>query len=91
MSGDEEGIYGAIGNTNKEGAVYSLKALSEGMDKFNVVLKGVANKYQIELIDLDHALPKDISAFYDYCHYNRSGMRQVAEIVKDSLNMAFLR
>lgn len=60
---------------------YSVRALKEGMDKFNQTLWDVCSEKKLECIDLDRQLPKDTTIFYDDCHFNENGSEEVAEIL----------
>ena len=62
-------------------AYYSVKALGEGMSRYNDALISVCRARGVECIDLAGRLPKDTSIFYDDCHFNENGANEVAEIV----------
>ncbi|GAB5528398.1 MAG: hypothetical protein Roseis3KO_01750 [Roseivirga sp.] len=67
------------------GQSFTIEALARGMDQFNEVTRKVARDYKLVLIDLAANLPQDSTAFYDYCHFNKSGARLVAQLVSEQL------
>lgn len=83
---DDMEVYGATHFRTSEGHAYSITSLEKGVNKFNDVLLDVGAKEEIEVIDLAAVLPKDTTVFYDFCHYNRNGMKEVAKILYDSLS-----
>jgi len=62
-------------------AYYSPGALARGMRAYNETLLDVCRRRRIECVDLASDLPKDVSVFYDDCHFNENGARKVAEAV----------
>jgi len=86
LVGDLE-VYGATHFRTEEGYAYSISSLENGVNRFNQVLQDVAQQEGIEVIDLASVLPKDTTVFYDYCHYNRNGMKEIVTILYDSLNV----
>ncbi len=60
---------------------YSVKALAEGMARYNQVTLDVCWARRVECIDLATMLPKDLTVFYDDVHFNDGGSERVAEIV----------
>lgn len=84
MSEQEEKLlwFGWVGNPGEEKAdYYSTEVLSEGMLRYNEVLKSVCKKRNIDCIDLAGILPRDITVFYDDCHFNESGAEQLADVI----------
>ncbi len=71
----------AIVSTYSRDGAYAIDVLAEMMGRFNVVMRGVCRAEDVPCIDLDAALPKDDTVFYDDCHFNRAGCRRVAEIL----------
>jgi hypothetical protein len=80
-------IKGRVAHPRSEGGIeyYSVKALAEGMARYNQVTLDVCRTRGMECIDLAAKLPKDLSVFYDDEHFNDRGARMVAEIVSDHL------
>ncbi len=64
---------------------YTVRALSEGMERYNSALLQVCKKRQVECIDLAALLPKDMTTFYDDEHFNETGAARVAEILAEYL------
>jgi lysophospholipase L1-like esterase len=64
---------------------YSVKALAEGMARYNQVTLDVCRARRVEWIDLAAMLPKDLTVFYDDVHFNDGGSERVAEIVSGHL------
>ena len=64
---------------------YSIDALAEGMKLYNDTLRRVCRENAVECVDLDVLLPKDLTMFYDDCHFNDSGCRRVAAVVAGHL------
>ena len=73
--------FGWVGNvvTGEPKAYYSVEALKKGMDSMNEILRDVCRKRSVECIDLVPKLPQDTSVFYDDCHLNENGSRQIAK------------
>ncbi len=63
-----------------EGA-YPVEVLADMMGRFNQVTREVCADQQTPLVDLATLLPKDDTVFYDDCHFNIEGCRQVAALV----------
>jgi lysophospholipase L1-like esterase len=57
----------------------------ELMKLYNQVLKQVAAKNQVLLIDLAAEMPKSSSCFYDTAHFTNEGCRLVAQIIEPQL------
>lgn len=68
------------------GSYYTVRVLSYLMDQFNSALLEVCEKRQVECVDLARLLPKDLSVFYDDCHFNENGSDKVARIVASYLS-----
>jgi lysophospholipase L1-like esterase len=64
---------------------YSIEALAEGMKLYNDTLRRVCRENEVECVDLDVLLPKDLTMFFDDCHFNDSGCRNVAAAIADYL------
>jgi lysophospholipase L1-like esterase len=80
-------IKGRVAHPRSEGSneYYPVKALAEGMARYNHVTLDVCRTRGVECIDLAAKLPKELSVFYDDEHFNDRGSRMVAEIVSDYL------
>jgi len=60
-------------------AYYSTADLAEGMQRYNSVLLSVCRDRNLDCVDLAAQLPADTTVFYDDCHFNESGARQIAK------------
>lgn len=63
-----------------EGA-HTPEVLANVLAAFNAALREVAREEQADCIDLDAALAKDTTVFYDDCHFNLAGSAQVADLL----------
>ncbi|MBI5480833.1 MAG: hypothetical protein HY906_18385 [Deltaproteobacteria bacterium] len=70
-----------FGWTLQGGEYYATAALADGMARYNAVLLDVCRVRDVECVDLAARLQRDTSVFYDDCHFNESGARQVAAIL----------
>lgn len=79
--------FGGIGKFQTEEGCeyYSVKALHDGMEKYNNTLLTICKLRNVECIDLASLLPKDTSIFYDDCHFNENGSRKTSEILAQYL------
>lgn len=66
-------------------AFFSVRALAEGMARYNEVLLGVCRARGVECIDLARQLPREGAYFWDDAHYTVEGSQRVAQIVSDYL------
>ncbi len=51
------------------------------IDRYNEALMAICSERHLECYDLASAIPRDTSAFFDDCHFNRAGARTVALLV----------
>lgn len=74
---------GGVGNFRfeKKCEYYSTEALKDGMDLYNQKLREVCKAESVTCIDLAGVIEKDMSLFYDGCHFNQRGAARVAEEV----------
>ena len=76
---------GGVGNFREaiESEFYSVEALATGMQMYNEKLKEVCRWREVECFDLASCLPapQDTTIFYDHCHFNENGAREVADAV----------
>lgn len=81
---------GGVGNFRFEKGCdyYSTPALRAGMDLYNNTLREVCRAETVDCIDLAALLSKDLSLFYDDCHFNQQGAEQVAETLAGVMNRA---
>ena len=64
---------------------YAPGALAEGMDRYNAVVREVAEAEGVEFLAVDPVVPKDGTAYYDDVHYTEEGSRVVAAHVAEYL------
>jgi lysophospholipase L1-like esterase len=69
---------------------YTVEALADGMARYNSVLLEVCAARGIGCADLAAALPRDPSVFYDDCHLNEGGARQVAGLLAEHFRQSGL-
>ncbi|HIJ77969.1 MAG: SGNH/GDSL hydrolase family protein [Desulfobulbaceae bacterium] len=62
---------------------YSSEVLGVIIDRYNDALLELCKENGVPVIDLARMLPKDISVFYDDCHFNISGSKKVADVLSD--------
>lgn len=55
------------------------------MELYNQVMRDLAAREGIELVDLAAMLPKTTEVFYDDCHFNDSGARMVAAALAEQV------
>jgi lysophospholipase L1-like esterase len=86
-------ITGRVAHPRHEGRTeyYSVKALAEGMARYNRVTLDVCRARNVECIDLAGKLPKDLTVFYDDEHFNDHGSQMVAQVVSEQLLATWLR
>ncbi len=80
--------FGRVGrsSTVPEEVFYTARALAEGMRLHNEVLLDLCRRRQLACVDLDAALPRDTTVFYDDVHFNEAGNRRVATTVAEALS-----
>ena len=59
---------------------YAAAALAEGMNRYNERLLQVCRDERLECVDLEKAIPKHLSMFYDDAHFTEAGSQKVAEV-----------
>ena len=69
---------------------YTVEALADGMARYNAVLLEVCAARGLDCADLAAALPRDPSVFYDDCHLNEGGARQVAGLLAEHFRQSGL-
>ncbi len=66
-----------------ENRAYTTETLERIINIYNAITIDVCKKEGIPYIDLSLLLSKDISTFYDDCHFNISGCEKIAKILAD--------
>jgi lysophospholipase L1-like esterase len=64
---------------------YTPGTMGRMLGAFNRVLLEVAQSEGVPALDLAATLPQDTTVFYDDCHFNVSGCRRVAALIRDEL------
>jgi lysophospholipase L1-like esterase len=76
---------GGVGNFKEEieSEFYSVEALATAMQIYNEKLQEVCRLREVECFDLASRLatPQDTTIFYDDCHFNENGAKEVADAV----------
>jgi lysophospholipase L1-like esterase len=60
---------------------YSPSALRLGLTSFNLSTLDICNKNRVKIIDIDSALSLHHEYFYDDCHFNERGARELGLII----------
>lgn len=84
LTSEEAGLLW-FGYTEDKKKYYSIGALIEGLNKFNLRLRQVCKKRNVECIDLEGLIPSNTGFFYDDVHFNEDGCRRVAGIISEYL------
>ncbi len=89
MNAYEKGLLwmGGIGNFQSEPGhpYYSSFALRKGLALYNQKLVEVCSMRNVKLVDIESALPRDTSAFYDDCHLNENGAKILGEYLSGAM------
>lgn len=64
---------------------YSVRALADGMVRYNETLLGVCRERGVECIDVASQLPRDGAMFWDDAHFTVEGSHRLAQLVSDYL------
>lgn len=64
---------------------YNPKDLAASLNGMNMILKNIAEKEGISLLDLEQAIPKNTEYFFDDCHFNKKGVLTSAEIIAEKI------
>lgn len=64
---------------------YSVEAMQQAMQAYNLTLIRSCELHRAECIDLAMRMPKDTGAFYDDVHLNEKGARAVARVLSEYL------
>lgn len=74
-----------MGYLEESGINLSNGFLLREMNRFNNAVRELARKHNVELIDLEREIPKDLDHFYDDVHFTPKGSRKAAEVIASSL------
>ena len=68
---------------------FTPRALESGMGRFNERLMSVCEEEGVLYLDLASKMPKTTASFYDDCHFNENGAKEVANLLYDFLKINF--
>jgi len=68
----------------EDGSYLSVSSLRGLMDRYNAVLRGTCAAEGVECIDLS-SMDGRVEWFYDDCHFNEAGAREVARLISERL------
>ncbi len=54
--------------------------------KYNYIMKDVAKRYDVEIIDAGQVLDEKPSNYIDACHFDQDGHRRIAELLYEHLD-----
>ena len=70
---------------NNNSLQFSKEELIMIHDRMNIILKQVAFKYRVKIIDVDQYVSNQPHLFYDYILINKKGSQKIAKITSDSI------
>ncbi|MCY2988522.1 MAG: SGNH/GDSL hydrolase family protein [Planctomycetota bacterium] len=76
--------FGWFGRMGSEQRYLSVARLQEGMQRYNEVLRVTCEELDVSCIDL-RSMNGQAAFFYDDCHFNEAGAREVAALVARTL------
>jgi len=78
--------FGGVGEGSGRKGFTTIADLERAMARYNAALLEVCRQQGLECFDLAPAIPKDVSAFFDDCHFNENGARLVGKVLADYLS-----
>lgn len=60
---------------------YREEILDEALEKYNDVMRRLADEHDVALVDFAELIPKSSKFFYDHCHFNVEGAKTAGEII----------
>lgn len=60
---------------------YPSDKLALALNDLNQILINIAAEEELEILDLEKAIPKSTSYFYDDCHFNKGGVDTAAQLM----------
>ncbi len=66
---------------------YNPKDLAASINKMNLILKYLAEKEEIPVLDLEQLIPKSTEYYYDDCHFNKQGVLTSSEIIANYIQL----
>lgn len=64
---------------------YNAHDLAASLNGMNLILKNIAGKEEISVLDLDQLIPKSIDYYYDDCHFNKQGISASSELISKQI------
>jgi lysophospholipase L1-like esterase len=80
-----------LGGRLADGQYVANAARAKGMELYNQVMRDLAVREGIELVDLAATLPKTTEVFYDDCHFNDNGAKMVAAALAEQVKTRTLK
>lgn len=71
--------FGNVGTKTPPDGYVRTADLARGMDTYNRELLDLCRARGLECFDLASVVPRDVTAFYDDCHFNEGGARIVSD------------
>ncbi|KYG80160.1 hypothetical protein MB14_16595 [Roseivirga ehrenbergii] len=83
---------GSYDRSNPDSLLYfTPRVLDTGIGRFNESLMRVCKEEGVLYLDLDSKMPKTTASFYDDCHFNENGAKQVADLLYKFLGDSYLQ
>jgi lysophospholipase L1-like esterase len=82
---------GSYDRSNPDSLLYfTPRALESGIGAFNDTLMRICKEEGVLYLDLALNMPKTTASFYDDCHFNENGAKQVADLLHDLLKDSYI-
>ncbi|MGK0489083.1 MAG: lysophospholipase L1-like esterase [Candidatus Endobugula sp.] len=82
---------GSYDRSNPDSLLYfTPRALESGIGAFNDTLMRICKEEGVLYLDLALNMPKTTASFYDDCHFNENGAKQVADLLHDFLKDSYI-
>ena len=86
-------VYGMEGRTDEAAKVLTVTptwSLHGGSPvyldtDYNMLMKDVAAKHAVEVVDAGRVLDEHLSDYVDFCHFNGNGHKRIAHLLRDHL------
>lgn len=70
---------------NGDNGFMDIESSMKAMEKFNMVTKKIADEKNINFIDLDKLIPRNLENFYDDCHYTFKGSQTIVRSIMNKI------
>jgi len=84
---DEKLWMGWLGAASSLRINLSPDFLFREMNRFNNAVRKLSQEYQVELIDLERQISKDLEHFFDDTHFTPRGAERAGEVISDYLRL----